>query len=89
MNVLDFLTLLSYVALNIDIVLQIKRIYTTKSSEDLSLPGMTIRYLAILTLLIKLLGIGDITLIIGQGLIIVTFTIYFILALVYFRNRKK
>ena len=48
MTLLDLLTLLSYIALNVDILFQIRRIYQTKSSRDLSLVGMSIRYAAIL-----------------------------------------
>ena len=89
MNLLDILTVLSYVALNIDILLQISRIYKTKSSKDLSLLGMSIRYLAILIVLIKFVSLSDVSLIIGQALITLTFTVYFVLAVVYFRRRKK
>ena len=88
MTILDWLTLSSYIALNIDIVLQIRRIYQRKSSEDLSLLGMTIRYIAILIIIIKFAAIGDTSLIIGQGIAVITFGTYFALALVYFRNRK-
>lgn len=88
MNILDWLTLLSYLALNIDIVLQIRRIYRTKSSEDLSLLGMTIRYVAILIIVIKFAAIGDAALIIGQGIAVVTFGTYFGLALRYGRRKK-
>lgn len=89
MNLLDWLTLLSYIALNVDITLQIRRIYTTKSSKDLSLAGMFVRYVAILIILIKFISISDIPLIIGQGLIALTFTTYFTLAVVYFLRRFK
>jgi hypothetical protein len=88
MTPLDLLTLLSYIALNVDIVFQIKRIYQTKSSRDLSLTGMTIRYAAILIIMIKFINISDLPLIIGQGLIVLTFTTYFALALYYFANRN-
>jgi hypothetical protein len=88
MTLLDLLTLLSYIALNVDIVFQIKRIYYTKSSRDLSLFGMSVRYAAILIILIKFISISDLPLIIGQGLIVLTFTTYFVLALYYFANRR-
>jgi hypothetical protein len=87
MTLLDLLTLLSYIALNVDILFQIKRIYLTKSSHDLSLTGMIIRYAAILIILIKFIAISDWPLIIGQALIVLTFTTYFALALHYFLNR--
>ena len=81
MTILDLLTLLSYIALNVDILFQIKRIYETKSSRDLSIVGMSIRYVAILIILIKFMRISDVPLIIGQGLIVLTFTTYLVLAL--------
>jgi hypothetical protein len=84
MRLLDLLTLFSYVALNVDILLQIRRIYQTKSSRDLSLLGLSIRYTAILIILIKFAELGDLPLILGQGLIAITFTTYFALALYYF-----
>jgi hypothetical protein len=83
MTILDLLTLLSYIALNVDILFQIRRIYETKSSRDLSLAGMSVRYAAILIILIKFMGISDVPLIIGQGLIVLTFTTYLALALYY------
>ncbi|OVE79568.1 hypothetical protein BVY00_00040 [bacterium G20] len=89
MSTLDWFTLLSYVALNIDVVFQIRRIYQTKSSSDLSLTGMFIRCAAIVVILIKFISLSDLSLTIGQALITVTFTIYFMLAVLYFMQRKK
>ena len=88
MTLLDILTLLSYVALNVDIIFQIRRIYYTKSSRDLSLFGMSVRYAAILIILVKFISLRDLPLIIGQGIIVLTFTTYLALALYYFGNRK-
>lgn len=89
MDFLDILTLLSYIALNIDITFQIGRIYRTKSSRDLSLVGLSIRYAAIVVILVKFISLGDTPLILGQGLIVLTFTAYFVLALMYFLLRKN
>ena len=89
MALLDVLTLLSYIALNVDILFQIRRIYHTKSSRDLSLFGMSVRYAAILIILIKFITLSDVPLIIGQGLIVLTFTTYFALALYYFVAHKQ
>lgn len=88
MNFLDWLTLISYIALNVDILFQIRRIHKTKSSKDLSLLGMTIRYIAIIIILIKFINLSDTALIIGQGLIVLTFTTYFTLAIMYFIHHK-
>jgi len=87
MHILDIATLISYIALNIDIILQIKQIWATKSSRDLSLVGMTIRYVAVLIILIKFISLTDIPLIIGQGLITITFTTYFVLVIYYFIHK--
>ena len=89
MTLLDLLTLLSYIALNVDILFQIRRIYQTKSSRDLSVLGMSIRYAAILIILIKFISISDLPLIIGQGLIVLTFTTYIALALYYFDRFRR
>jgi hypothetical protein len=89
MSILDWLTLGSYVALNVDIVCQIIRIHRTKSSADLSLFGMTIRYIAIIIILVKFMSLGDMPLTIGQGIVALTFTTYLVLALFYFMHRKK
>ena len=89
MNLLDIFTIISYIALNVDIVFQIHQIYKTKSSRDLSLIGLSVRYAAILVILIKFISLGDIPLIIGQGLITATFTTYFVFAFYYFFHRVK
>jgi hypothetical protein len=89
MTLLDLLTLVSYVALNADILFQIKRIHKTKSSRDLSLVGMSIRYAAIFVILIKFISISELPLIIGQGLILLTYTTYLALAVYYLANRNS
>jgi len=88
MNSLDVLTVASYIGLNIDIVFQIRRIYYTKSSRDISLFGLSIRYIAIVIILIKFISISDFSLIVGQGLILITFTTYFVLAMYYFLQKQ-
>jgi len=89
MSLLDLLTLLSYIALNVDILFQIRRIYYTKSSRDLSLFGMSVRYAAILIILFKFISLSDKPLIVGQGLIVLTFTTYFALAIYYYYFAKS
>lgn len=90
MTFLDWLTIMSFIALNVDIVLQIHRIYRTKSAVDLSIFGMTIRFLAIAIILAKYLSVHDSALIVGQIVIALTFTTYFGLALIYtFSHQPK
>ncbi len=89
MDILDIFTILSYIGLNVDIIFQIRRIYKTKSSKDISLFGLSIRYGAIIVILLKFITTSDISLIIGQSLILTTFTAYFVLAFSYFVKEKK
>ena len=88
MDILDIFTLAAYVALNVDILFQISKIHRTKSSHDLSLVGLSIRYGAILIILVKFWSLGDVPLLIGQALITFTFTTYLFLAVYYLKVRK-
>jgi len=88
-NLLDVFTFLAYVALSADIFFQIGRIYHTKSSHDLSLTGLLIRYAAILVILYKFVRLDDMPLIVGQVLLTTTFTVYLTLAFFYFAFRKR
>lgn len=88
-NSLNVLTIISYIALNVDILLQIVRIYKTKSSRDISLTGLSIRYAATLVIFVKFFSLSDYPLILGQGLIVVTCTIYIVLAAHYYVQRKN
>lgn len=89
MNLLDFLTLLSFIGLNVDIILQVHKIRQVKSSEDISLTGLFIRFIAIFVILYKLICVGDMALIFGQALLAVTFTGYMFLVFSYLPRRKK
>lgn len=88
MNTIDLLTIISYIALVTDILFQVRQLYKTKASRDLSLLGMSIRYAAILVIFIKFFSLSDLPLMIGQGLIGLVFTAYFILAIYYRRARS-
>ena len=69
MGLLNTLTVVSYVALTADLLLQIRRIHHTRSSDDLSLPGLTIRFFAITTILVKFISMRSTILIVGHGMI--------------------
>jgi uncharacterized protein with PQ loop repeat len=88
MDILNLFTLLAFVALNLDIIFQTIHVFKTKSSRDISLPGLLIRLFAIVIILIKYFALSDITLVIGQALILLTFTLYLGLAVYYFIRRK-
>ena len=89
MTFLNWLTLMSYAALNIDIILETRRIHRTRSSNDLSIIGMAIRFIVVFIILAKFASIGDRLLIAGQGVIAVTFSVYFALAFYYIRHGRK
>ncbi len=90
MDFLAYATLISYLALNVDLSLQTLKIYKNKSSKDLSITGMSIRYIAILVILYKFFTLEDIPLIIGQGLITLIFFVYLSLAIKYrFYGKKR
>ena len=89
MNLLDFLTLLSFIGLNIDVLLQAHKVRQVKSSEDISISGLLVRFVAIFVILYKMLCVGDLALIAGQALLAITFTSYLVLVLSYVPKAKK
>jgi len=89
MNLLDLLTLLSFIGLNIDVLLQARKIREVKSSEDISITGLMIRFVAIIIILYKLIRVGDLALILGQALLVITFTSYMVLVFSYLPKRRK
>lgn len=89
MNFLDILTSLSFLALIIDISLQIRRIEKTKSSRDISLTGVFFRFAASVIVMFKLISLKDVPLIIGQGLFVLTFAAYFYLVATHIKHRRK
>jgi len=92
MNLLDLITLLSFVGLTIDILLQAHKVRQMKSSEDISLLGLSVRFIAIFIILYKLIIVGDFALIVGQAMIAIVFTSYLVLVISYLptkKNRRK
>jgi len=87
MDFLDIITFASYVALTVDILFQIKNVRRTQSSKDVSLIGITIRYIAILIILYKFMTLADWPLVLGQSLLSIVFTLYLVLAFYYHRHK--
>lgn len=87
MELLDFITLLSFFALTADILFQIRNIYTRHSSGDISLIGISIRYVAILIIFYKFYTLAEWPLMIGQGMLAIVFSLYLILAFHYHRHK--
>ena len=89
MELLNALTLLSYIALTADTLFQISTIRKNHSSGDLSLIGLSIRQLAILIIFYKFLTLGEWPLVVGQGLLAIAFTLYLVLAFYYCHCRTR
>lgn len=51
--------------------------------------GLLVRWVAIFVILYKLICIGDVALIVGQGLLAITFTSYMVLVFSYIPKSKK
>lgn len=83
MNYLDLATIFSLTALNIDIVLQNIRVFRRKSSRDISLMGVIVRYIAIFIILLKYLSLSDWVLCLGQAVIAANVTVYLVLVVRY------
>ncbi len=87
MDILDIITFVSYLALTADIVFQIRHLRHTHSSRDISLTGLTIRYVAILIIFYKFYTLAEWPLVLGQGLLAVVFTLYIFLSMCYHRHK--
>jgi hypothetical protein len=85
--VINYAALISFFALGIDLVVQISRLYRRKSSQDISLRGITIRTLGTVVILIKFISLDDIYLIIGQATITIALIIY--LAEIFYYRRSR
>ncbi len=83
---LDYATVIAYIAFNTDIALQIKKIYSRKSSKDISIKGAAIRMFAGWLLLIKIISTSERYLTIGQSIFVALYIVYFIM-LIHYREK--
>ena len=88
MTTIDYLTLAAYAALNIDVIAQTVHIFRRKSSLDISIYGVILRFVAITIIWLKLNQLGDISVLIGHSFVLITFTAY-IIAIIYFRIKPN
>lgn len=79
MHFVDLAALFSLLALNVDIALQKRRVFLRRSSRDISIIGLLVRYAAIFVLLIKYVTLDDTILIAGQAIIALNVTLYVVL----------
>ena len=75
-QILNIATLVAFAAISVDLMLQIHRVVSRKSSADISLVGECIRLLAVAVVQVKLRFVGDPYLIIGQSCTLVLVACY-------------
>ena len=86
MDWLDIITFASYLALTADILFQIRHVHKHRSSHDISITGLGIRYVAILIILYKFYTLGEWPLLLGQVCLTITFTLYLVLVVRYYKQ---
>ena len=78
---LDAVTLLAYVALALDLLLEIRKVKAQKHSADISFVGIAIRTSAATIILVKFFVLNDYVLLAGQVTLVALLVVY--LALIY------
>ena len=72
----DYGTLIAYVAFSTDLVVQIVRVYRRKSSQDISWRGTAMRLTGSSVILLKFISLREPYLVIGQILFTITVATY-------------
>lgn len=80
---IDYALIIAFVALTLDIIIQIYHINKRKSSGDISLKGCIIRIFGAGVLQIKFFSLNDAYLIFGQTIFLSIYMIYFLLIIHY------
>ena len=75
-SVLNTVTLFAYMALVVDFMLQIHRVWERKHSRDVSIPGVVVRTFAAMVLLAKMFVVADGVLIVGQSAMVILLIVY-------------
>ena len=88
MELINLLVVVSFVALNLDVLLQNYRLYQIRESVDISLSGVALRLFAVIILAIKFNLLGEDALFVGQSILGVNVSIYLVLVTRY-RYKKK
>jgi len=84
----DYLVLVAFFLIGIDIFFQIRQVKHERESRDVSLTGAGIRLFAAVVFLIKFVLLSELILIIGQSVFVAIF-LYYISVLTYYRKKRK
>lgn len=85
MWILDYAVLLAFSSFIVESLFQIRHTLKRKSSADISITGVTIRFLAGIIFVVKYLVIKDLFLLIGQVVFSSVFLVLLILVIIYRR----
>ena len=88
MELINLLVIVSFVALNLDVLLQNYRLYQINESVDISLYGVALRLFAVIVLATKFYLLDERALFVGQLILAGNVTVYLVLVTRY-RNKKK
>lgn len=88
MDVINILVVVSFVALNLDVLLQNYRLFEIRESVDISLSGVALRLLAVVILAAKFYMLDEGALFIGQTVLGLNVAVYLVLVTRY-RYKKK
>ena len=80
---IDYALIIAFIALTLDIIIQIYHISKGKSSNDISLKGCIVRIFGAVVLQIKFFSLNDVYLIFGQTIFLSVYMIYFLLIVYY------
>lgn len=93
MSTIDILTIIAYIGLCFNNVLQIVHVIRRHSSLDISIIGEVVRLFAVIVIWYKLYLVNDYAIFLGHTLIASTFLLYLII-IIYYRlsisgNKKR
>lgn len=86
--IINYATLISYIAFSTNLLLQIFLVYRRKSSLDISWKGLTFSLIGSLVILLKFLTLNDIYLILGQIVFSITVATYLTMVIYYKRPKE-
>jgi len=87
-DTVNTLVIISYIALNLDVLLQNYRVLAMRDSVDISLTGVLMRLFAVAVLAMKFQILDEWALFVGQSILAVNVAIYLLLVTRY-RYKKK
>jgi hypothetical protein len=87
-ELINLLVIVSFVALNLDVLLQNYRLYQIRESVDISLSGVALRLFAVIVLATKFYLLDEGALFAGQSILAVNVAVYLVLVTRY-RYKKK